>query len=166
MALAVPVRENRGILRCLLCNWDSWNARRCIISFQRFTDIKSSSCPSIEQFTLGVDEGMYVITCWSEFNSGEFYFFPGFFTFIACLFLMFAFSAIMRSSCCKLPYKRWVCSRNIAQQIRGAKFEFKNLWTRKCGTFSMGAFHSTKFSGLKLRVFHAMNGTVFFGSLD
>ena len=28
----------------------------------------------------------------------------------------------------------------------------------------MGAFHSTKFSGLKFRVFHATNGTVFSGS--
>ena len=27
-----------------------------------------------------------------------------------------------------------------------------------------GAFHSTKFSGLKFRVFHATNGTVFSGS--
>ena len=31
---------------------------------------------------------------------------------------------------------------------------------------SMGAFHSTKFSGLKFRVFYATNGTVFSGSLD
>ena len=30
----------------------------------------------------------------------------------------------------------------------------------------MGAFHWTKFSGLKFRVFHATNGTVFSGSLD
>ena len=29
---------------------------------------------------------------------------------------------------------------------------------------SGGAFHSTKFSGLKFRVFHATNGTVFSGS--
>ena len=29
-----------------------------------------------------------------------------------------------------------------------------------------GAFHSTKNSGLKFRVFHATNGTVFSGSLD
>ena len=28
----------------------------------------------------------------------------------------------------------------------------------------MGAFHSTKFSGLKFRVYHATNGTVFSGS--
>ena len=30
----------------------------------------------------------------------------------------------------------------------------------------MGAFHSTKYSGLKFRVFHTTNGTVFSGSLD
>ena len=30
----------------------------------------------------------------------------------------------------------------------------------------MGAFRSTKYSGLKFRVFHATNGTVFSGSLD
>ena len=29
-----------------------------------------------------------------------------------------------------------------------------------------GAFHSTKFSGLKFQVFHATNGAVFSGSLD
>ena len=29
-----------------------------------------------------------------------------------------------------------------------------------------GAFHSTKYSGLKFRVFHATNGTVFSGSLN
>ena len=29
---------------------------------------------------------------------------------------------------------------------------------------TQGAFHSTKFSGLKFRVFHATNGTVFSGS--
>ena len=29
---------------------------------------------------------------------------------------------------------------------------------------TLGAFHSTKFSGLKFRVFHATNGTVFSGS--
>ena len=31
---------------------------------------------------------------------------------------------------------------------------------------SRGAFHSTKYSCLKFRVFHATNGTVFSGSLD
>ena len=31
---------------------------------------------------------------------------------------------------------------------------------------ALGAFHSTKYSGLKFRVFHATNGTVFSGSLD
>ena len=30
----------------------------------------------------------------------------------------------------------------------------------------LGAFHSTKYSGLKFRVFHATNGTVFSGALD
>ena len=29
-----------------------------------------------------------------------------------------------------------------------------------------GAFHSTKHSGIKFRVFHATNGTVFSGWLD
>ena len=29
-----------------------------------------------------------------------------------------------------------------------------------------GAFHSTKYSGLKFRVFHATNGTVYYSSLD
>ena len=29
-----------------------------------------------------------------------------------------------------------------------------------------GAFHSTKYSGLKFWVFHATNGTVFSGALD
>ena len=33
-------------------------------------------------------------------------------------------------------------------------------------TFNLGAFHSTKYSGLKFWVFHATNGTVFSGSLD
>ena len=37
---------------------------------------------------------------------------------------------------------------------------------KRCGWFSKGAFHSTKYSGLKFRVFYATNGTVFSSSLD
>ena len=47
--------------------------------------------------------------------------------------------------------------KNADQKERG-------LWGRECTLKS--AFHSTKYSGLKFRVFHATNGTVFSGSLD
>ena len=50
--------------------------------------------------------------------------------------------------------------------ISGLEFEkLSSCAPHNCKVIS-GAFHSTKYSGLKFRVFYATNGTVFSGSFD
>ena len=63
---------------------------------------------------------------------------------------------------------------NIPTEINGPltelerlPFEWKNRFSWWETKWTRGAFHSTKYSSLKFRVFHATNGTVVFsGSLD